>query len=157
MSIWIGRFRCLQVRVLSGIVSIALLILNHTLSFGQQANTYRCSVKDAVTLQDNGSLGKDWNTELERKYHDGFIIDTLTGAITWPEYGGRSIWRKIQKGSAGNDYVFSPPLPTTNAKRGSVYAASDFILVRAWIDHLPVKFVVWRSGTLLTGTCEIVR
>ena len=72
--------------------------------------TYRCSVKDVVHLEDNGQLDKAAGNY--PKMMDGIIIDTLTGAITFPFYEGsdlsRQVWRVVQNGSAANDYVLIP-------------------------------------------------
>jgi hypothetical protein len=133
--------------------------------------TYRCTAKDAVSLQDDGTLGKDMTTEESRKRLDGIIIDTLTGALTYPG-GRREIWHVVQKGNVNKDYVLLPPYlpkaegyvllppflpkavyPQEAAKTG----ATNFIRVRDWSSDPQVKFMVFELSILVTGTCEVVR
>jgi hypothetical protein len=139
-------------------VFVLALTLNFRVAVGQNdAKTYRCAAKDVVSLQDNGTLGKDAVTEAHRKRIDGILIDTLTGAITYPD-GSREVWSVIRKGSDANDYVLMPrSFYQQDAKEAAVTAATDFIRVRAWSREPQVKFMVFALSILLTGTCEIVR
>jgi hypothetical protein len=132
--------------------------------------TYRCSVKDVVRLEDNGHLGKAAGNY--PKMMDGIIIDTLTGAITFPFYEGsdlsRQVWRVVQNGSAANDYVLIPKrnlnLPLFRKDIGDKdindigrAAATDFIRIRAWTENPQVTFISFGLSTLWSGTCEVVR
>jgi hypothetical protein len=114
--------------------------------------TYRCSAKDTATLEGNGTLGK---AEHLRKGADGIIIDTLTGAVSWP-VGVRHVWRVVQKGSANRDYLLvqAYPIPM-DADNYAAGGADSFIRIRA--HSKPVTFMLFELLTLITGTCEVVR
>ena len=141
-----------------------------TAAFGatDAGKTYRCTAKDAVSLQDDGTLGKDMTTEESRKRLDGIIIDTLTGALTYPG-GRREIWHVVQKGNVNKDYVLLPPyLPKAagyvllppflfNPQEAAKTGATNFIRVRDWSSDPRVKFMVFELSILVTGTCEVVR
>jgi hypothetical protein len=123
-----------------------------------------------VRLEDNGHLGKAAGNF--PKMMDGIIIDTLTGAITFPFYEGsdlsRQVWRVVQNGSAANDYVLIPKrnlnLPLFRKDIGDKdindigrAAATDFIRIRAWTENPQVTFISFGFSTLWSGTCEVVR
>ena len=141
-----------------------------TAAFGatDAGKTYRCTAKDAVSLQDDGTLGKDMTAEESRKRLDGIIIDTLTGALTYPG-GRREIWHVVQKGNVNKDYVLLPPyLPKAagyvllppflfNPQEAAKTGATNFIRVRDWSSDPRVKFMVFELSILVTGTCEVVR
>jgi hypothetical protein len=74
----------------------------------QEQRTYRCKVTDVVTLADNGRLDADNNPQnMMRKFYDGAIIDTLTGAVTYRN-GTRRIWKIVKKGGSIDDHVLVP-------------------------------------------------
>jgi hypothetical protein len=83
--------------------------------------TYRCTAKDAVSLQDDGTLGKDMTAEESRKRLDGIIIDTLTGALTYPG-GRREIWHVVQKGNVNKDCA----APSLSSKGRGLCPAPSF-------------------------------
>jgi hypothetical protein len=71
----------------------------------QEHKTYRCKVADVVTITEDGHLRADDNPKSAMRFlYDGAIIDTLTGAVTYPD-GDRRVWMVVQKGSGVNDYV----------------------------------------------------
>ena len=71
----------------------------------KEHKTYRCKVADVVRLDDNGRLHSDSNPkDILRQRFDGVIIDTLTGAVTYPG-GDREVWNVVQRGNSGNDQV----------------------------------------------------
>ena len=126
--------------------------------------TYRCSVKDVVLLEDNGQLGKAAGNF--PKMMDGIIIDTLTGAVTFPFYEGsgdsRQVWRIIQNGNAKNDYVLVRKTlnwerTVANIDNIATDAATEFIRIRAWNELPQVTFISFDLSTLWSGTCEVVR
>ena len=115
--------------------------------------TYRCSAKDSAELQgSSGTLGK---AEHLRQGADGIIIDTLTGAISLPFFGGhREVWRVVQ-GDASNDYVLVLAYPSYLDKDAfAAGGASNFIRIRP--HSKPVTFMIFQLLTLVTGTCEVV-
>ena len=146
-----------HISVARALVLFATLTLNVTIALGQNdaGKTYRCTAKDAVSLQDNGTLGKA-GAETRRKF-DGIIIDTLTGAITYAS-GSREIWDVVQEGNSANDHVLIPrDFIRRDAKEVAAAAATDFIRVRAWTSEPQVKFMAFELSTLVAGTCEVVR
>jgi hypothetical protein len=147
---------------------VAVLYMTEAFGATDADKTYRCTAKDAVSLQDDGTLGKDMTAEESRKRLDGIIIDTLTGALTYPG-GRREIWHVVQKGNVNKDYVLLPPyLPKAagyvllppflfNPQEAAKTGATNFIRVRDWSSDPRVKFMVFELSILVTGTCEVVR
>jgi hypothetical protein len=139
---------------------LAVALVSHNTSAGVYSKTYRCSTKDAVAVQSNGSFGRDDDTELWRNHFDGLLVDTLTGAITYST-GLRHQWKVVGDGknTAGNDYVLVPQFVFSRTGKDMLAAAAgDFIRNRSWTDDRKVKFTAWVSGlTLVSGTCEIAR
>ena len=125
------------------------------LAQGANAKVYRCNAKDAVSLQSDGSLKRD---EDLRKDLDGIIIDTLTGAVTYPN-GIRLVWDVVEEGGNNNDHVlvirgsFYPQ----DIKGAAAAAATDFIRVRAWSREPQVKFMKFSISRFITGTCVVVQ
>ena len=126
------------------------------------SKVYRCFAKAAVHLQDNGTLATDGVAEHKRKTFNGIIIDTLTGALTYPD-GERHVWEVVQKGSGINDHVLAPrfrrpgPNLQEHVNEAAASGATFFIRVRAWDSEPQATFMAFELSTLVTGTCEIVR
>jgi hypothetical protein len=122
---------------------------------GADAKIYRCNAKNAVSLQSNGTLNGD---EDLRKEYDGIIIDTLTGAITYPRYGMRVVWDVVQEGGNNNDHVLIPQSDYPRSVKGAAAAgATDFIRVRAWSREPQVRFMAFSLSRFITGTCVVVQ
>src|SRR5205809_900631 len=99
---------------------------------GFAAGLYRCHAKDAVSLEDDGTLGRDKATEFWRKMSENIIVDTATGAI---RYGDNlQTWNVVQKGGPASDFVAVPSL-------NPAQAATDFLRLRAWKEMKTVLFV----------------
>jgi hypothetical protein len=142
--------------ILRGVGLVVAIISSSPFAFGGQqttSGTYRCAAKDAVTLQHNGVLGRDGDSESQRKFWDGVIVDTRTGAMTLLD-SGRIIWSIVQRGSDAYDHVLVPKTDSVGG-RAEAKAATDFFRLRAWSSQ--VTFIAFNLSTLVSGTCEIVR
>ena len=147
-------------RLMRSTVLIAAMMLSSNLVFAQNAyKIYRCIAKDAITLQDDGSLGgREFSKKARSSYFRPFMIDTLTGAISYSD-GTRVIWRIIQKGNSENDHVLTDPHPLIpeNPERAALAgAATDFIRLRDWPENPRVTFLAFSLSTFVSGTCEVV-
>ena len=68
----------------------ALLAVAGNAAFAQDHKTYRCKVADVVRWDDDGRLRPDSNpSDWLRQLYDGVIIDTMTGAVTYPDAAGK--------------------------------------------------------------------
>ena len=140
---------------LISIMLLAMLTLNLEVAFGRDdtSKTYRCTAKDSVSVQDDGTLTKGIG-EIHRKYFDGIVIDVLTGDITYPSTGIREK-RVVQKtGADANDYVLIPSSALRRKKTGA-NAVTDFIRLDA--SKPQTTFMAFSLSDLVTGTCDIVR
>jgi hypothetical protein len=136
-------------------IIFAMLMLNLEVAFGRDdpSKTYRCTAKDSVSVQDNGTLTKGIG-EVHRKYFDGIVIDILTGDVTYPSTGIREN-RVVQKtGADANDYVLIPS-SALRRKKTAANAVTDFIRLDA--SKPQATFMAFSLSDLVTGTCEIVR
>ena len=141
---------------LLALLALAALATAASAQADKSAKGYRCAAKDAVRLQDDGSLGKDL-AEVERNRFDGVVIDTLTGAISYAD-GKREIWEIVQDGGSENDHVLVQRSDyPRNVKRMAADAATDFIRIRAWDRKPQSTFMAFALSTLVTGTCDILR
>jgi hypothetical protein len=146
------------ISMIRAFVLFAMLTLNLGVAFGRNdaSKTYRCTAKDAVSLQDNGTVDRDSIAKAYRKNLDGIIINTLTGALTYAS-GSQDIWRVVQEGNSANDHVLIPRIFFQEANKAAATAATDFIRVRAWSGQPHVTFMAFSLSVLVTGTCEIAR
>ena len=83
--------------IMRAFVLFAMLALNLGVAFGRDdtSKTYRCTAKDAVSVQDDGALNKEVG-ETRRKYFDGIVINISSGHVTYPSSGIRET-RVVQK------------------------------------------------------------
>ncbi len=114
--------------------------------------TYRCTAKDAVSVEEDGTLSKTFG-EIRRKYFDGIVIDIKSGDVTIPSGGIRET-RVVQKTSVDNDFVLIPSYMLQRKKTGA-NAATDFI--RLHTAGGKPHFIAFSLSYLVSGTCEIVR
>ena len=145
------------ISIMRGFVLFAILTLSLEAAFGRDdtVKTYRCTAKDAVGIQDDGTLNKEVG-EHRRKYFDGIVIDISTGDITYPSNGIREK-RVVQKpGADANDYVLIPGV-SIRRKKTAANAATDFIRLDARTGKPQATFVAISLSYLVTGTCEIAR
>jgi hypothetical protein len=62
-------------RTMIGLTALLLVITTPTLGAG----LYRCQEKDAVSLKDDGTLGRDKRWPSMRKRYENITVDTATG------------------------------------------------------------------------------
>ena len=111
------------------------------------AGLYRCDAKDAVSLQDDGTLGRDKVAESSRNKYEKIIVDTATGAMRVGD-DTPQIWTILSKGGPDNDFV-AAAMPYHDPSQG----VSESIRVRAWTGMETVLFV-WHGLSVVSGTCE---
>jgi hypothetical protein len=138
-------------------VLFALPMLNLDVAFGRDdaSKTYRCTAKDAVSAQEDGTLNKEIG-EIHRKYFDGIVIDIRTGDITRPSTGMRENWVVQTTSANDNDYVLAPA-SSLRRKKAAANAATDFILLRTKTGTPQATFMALSLSYFVTGTCETVR
>ena len=144
-------------------ISVVLFsILTLGVTFGRDAagKTYRCTAKDAISLEDNGTLDKNPLADARRKYFDGMVIDLIGGEVTYPS-GGQREKRAVQVADViaeadAKDYVLIPET-ALRRKKAVAKASTDFIRVRVQTREPQVIFAALSLSQLVTGTCEIAR
>ena len=149
------KFPSQPISIMRVFVLFAILILNFGMAFGRDdsSKTYRCTAKDSVSVQNDGTLTKGFG-EIHRKYFEGIVIDILTGDITYPSTGIREN-RVVQKtGTDANDFVLIPS-STFRRKKTAANAVTDFIRLDA--SKPQATFMAFSLSDLVTGTCAIVR
>ena len=108
---------------------------------------YRCSAKDVVRVEDDGTVGR-YKNDFWRDHWTNFLIDTDSGAIR-RQAAEIEKWTVIQKGGDANDFVASR-VP------GLVSASTDLIRVRAWAEKPAVTFIAFSLSMMVAGVCEAV-
>ena len=139
------------------VAAVLLLAVAGNAAFAQEHKTYRCTVADVAWLDDDGRLRPSTNPKdmLRRLYH-GVIIDTLTGAVTFPD-GGRSVWNVVRPDTSEDDYVLTrKPAPGLSSDQQITDPATDFIRIRAWDEPQSVRFLAVFLSGLATGPCKVV-
>ena len=152
-------------RQLISIVRMVVLfaILTSGAAFGRDAagKTYRCTAKDAVSLEDNGTIDKNPIGDARRKYFDGMVINVLNGEVAYPS-GGQREKRAVQVADVlgeidAQDYVLIPDA-AFQRKKAVAKASTDFIRLRVQTTREPqVTFAAFSLSQLVTGTCDLAR
>jgi hypothetical protein len=151
------KFSSQLVSSMRAFVLVATLTLNLGVAFGREdtSKTYRCTAKDSVSVQDDGTLTKAIG-EVHRKYFDGIVIDISTGDITYPSTGVREN-RVVQRTAAdANDYVLVPSL-SFRRKKTAANVVTDFIRLDGRVGRPQATFMAFSLSDLVTGTCAIIR
>jgi hypothetical protein len=124
---------------------VVLVALALTASPAVAGNLYRCSARDIVRVEDDGTLGRP-TTSVWLDRYKGFFVDTDTGLYRGGD-GSLEEWVVIQRETASNDFVASPH-PTL------VSASTDLLRIRAWAEKPRATFMAFGLSTFVTGTCE---
>jgi hypothetical protein len=135
-----------------------MLTLNFGVAFGRNdpGMTYRCTAKDAVGIQDNGTLNKsDPGAGIRRQHFDRMIISVPSGHITYPESTTREE-RVVQRTSVADDYVLVPSV-YFRRKKTAANATTDFVLLHTATGKPQATFIAFQLTYLVTGTCEILK
>jgi hypothetical protein len=137
-------------------ILVPILILTIAGSFGraEQATIYRCTAKDAVGIQPDGTLDKnDPGAEIKRKEFWRVVIDVRSGRISFPESGILDT-RVVQKTTIGH-YVLFPSIFRRN--KTAANATTDFISLNAGDGQKQPIFWAHSLSYLVSGACELVR
>ncbi|HEY6861110.1 MAG TPA: hypothetical protein VI358_15160 [Pseudolabrys sp.] len=144
------------------LISVVLFSILTSAAFGRDdaGKTYRCTAKDAVSLEDNGALDKNPLADARRKYFDGMVIDLIGGDVTYPS-GGQREKRAVQVADVvaeadAKDYVLIPET-ALRRKKAVAKASTDFIRLRVQTREPQVTFAAFSLSQLVTGTCELAR
>jgi hypothetical protein len=122
----------------------------------RSATTYRCTAKDAVAIEGDGTLAKnDPGAEIDRKHFDKMAIDIASGDISYPSEAVLEK-RVVQRAGVSGDYVLLPSFTFRRNKTGA-NATTDFIRLHLGTDKSQATFRAFSLSYLVTGTCEIVR
>lgn len=139
-------------------VAAAALLASATTATAE--SLLRCQPKDAVALEEDGTLQR--NFAADREMEDVWIVDITTGAIRISN-GQNSIgpvhYTVIQRGDSRNDTVLARlGLRTTNLDKLDVAdAVTDFIRIRQWsfeAERPAVRFIRYHLSLVVSGTCE---
>jgi hypothetical protein len=136
---------------------VAILILDSGAAFGRDADKiYRCTAKDAVGIEDDGTLAKnDPGAEFHRNHFDKMTIDVVSGHISYPSNAILEN-RFVQRAGVSGDYVLLPSFSFRRSKTAA-NATTDFIRLHIGTSEPQATFRAYSLSYLVTGTCEIVR
>jgi len=139
------------------LVLLEMLTLNLGAAFAQDnaSRIFRCTAKDAVGVQNNGTLDKsDPGVKISRRHFDQMVISVPKGRVTYPDTG---VWeeRVVERTSVADDYVLVPSL-YFRRYHTAANATTDFIRLRTATGEPHVTFTAFRMSYLVTGTCDIV-
>ena len=139
------------------LVLLEMLMLNLEAALAQDnaSRIFRCTVKDAVAVQNNGTLDKsDPGAKISRRHFDQMVISVPKGRVTYPDSG---VWeeRVVERTSVADDYVLVPSLHFRRYHTAA-NATTDFIRLRTATGEPHVTFTAFRMSYLVTGTCDIV-
>jgi hypothetical protein len=137
---------------LSGMLT---LIFSDSFVRAAESTTYRCTAKDAVSIEPDGTLNKsDPGAEIKIKQFWRIVIDVRNGDISFPE-SGKIEKRVVQKAGVSGDYVLFPSY-TFRRKKTAANATSDFIRLHVGDGQQQPIFRAYSLAYLITGTCEVV-
>ncbi len=139
------------------LATFVALILTLSGGFGRadEGTIYRCTAKDAVGIQPDGTLDKnDPGAEIKRKQFWRVVIDVRSGRISFPE-SGKLETRTVQRTSAFGHYVLFPGIYRGNKTVAN--ATTDFITVDAGDAQKQPIFWARSLSYLVSGTCELAR
>jgi hypothetical protein len=133
-----------------------ILISTQARGFGRadEATIYRCTAKDAVGIQPDGTLDKnDPGAEIKRKEFWRVVMDVRSGRISFPE-SGKLETRAVEKSALGH-YVFFQNVFRRNKTVAN--AMTDFISLNAGGAQKPSVFWAHSLSYVVSGTCELAR
>jgi len=111
---------------------------------------YRCETKDAVSMQQDGTLSKLIG-EAALKPFDKIVIDVSNGHIAYPSVATLDEWIVETPGGSNDDYVLYPK----SARRfGKTAARAVTRFIRLRTDTQP-RFILVTLSYLVSGTCAL--
>ena len=152
------NFPLRSISITRALVLFAMLTLNLGAAFGKASasKTYRCTAKDAVAVEDNGTLDKsDPGAEVRRQLFDRMVISVPSGHITYPSTDIRED-RIVQMTGVAEDYVLISSLYFRRNKTAA-NATTDFIRLRTATGQPQATFTAFQLSYLVTGTCELLQ
>jgi hypothetical protein len=133
-------------RTMMGLTALLVMMTTPTLA----TELYRCHAKDAVSLEDDGTLGRDKRWPSMHKRYETIIVDTATGTVRLGNDTPQT-WTVLGNGGPDEDFVVAA------APHDPSQAASDIIRIRAWKDMKDVLFIWYGLSSVVTGTCEPIQ
>jgi len=149
------KFASQRIIIVCALVPFAMLTLNLGTAFGRndESTTYRCTAKDAVGIETNGTLDKDDpGAKIKIKEFWRVVIDVRSGDISFPETAKLEN-RTVQKAGASGDYVLLPSYAFRRNK-AAANATTDFIRIHVGTGQQQATFRAYSLTYLVTGTCE---
>lgn len=141
------------VSVMRTLVALAVLALNvpAAVARDETGKVYRCETKDAVSLQQDGTLSKLIG-EAALKSFDKIVIDLASGHISYPSSGTREEWIVDKPGGGDDDYVLFPG-SARRAGKTPARVVTHFIRLRT--DGPQPRFILVTLSYLVSGTCAL--
>ena len=133
-------------RTMTGLTALLVMMTTPTLATG----SYRCQEKDAVSLRDDGTLGRDKRWSSMHKRYESITVDTATGTVHLGNDAPQT-WTILGHGGPDDDFVVAVP------HHDPSQAASDIIRIRAWRDMKDVLFIWTGLSSVVSGTCEPIQ
>jgi hypothetical protein len=132
-----------RVKHLAAVVLAALVCLGSA----EAGELYRCEVRDQVSVQDDGTVGRSGFDEVVMKQASPLFVDTNSGMVRL--YGISRPWRIIQREAKDNGFIASWQF------EGPASTAVQVIQLSTW--KTPVTFALYDAGQLMAGVCEPAR
>jgi hypothetical protein len=149
------KFASQSISIACALILPVMLTLNLGTAFAQ-SNTYRCTAKDAVGIEPDGTVTKkDPGAKIKIKEFWRVVIDVKSGNVTFPSSGTLE-HRVVEKAGDSGDYVLLPSY-SFRFKQTPANATTDFIRLHAGTGQQLTTFRAYSLTYLVTGTCEIVR
>ena len=136
------------------IFSILALGLGSALAESDATKTYKCTAKDAVAVENDGTLNRSPGAEAARQRYDQMFISIPSGHVTYSTSRTTEA-RTIQTEGLHNDIVLVPSY-SFQRKRTAANAVTDFIRLHAEGGQTQLIFTAFSLSYLVTGTCEVV-
>jgi hypothetical protein len=151
------KFPSHPIPIMCAFVLFAMLMLNLGVAYGRDntSKTYRCTAKDAVGIQDDGTLNRTKEiTEVGREHFDGMAINVQTGIVSYPHTGILETRVVQNNGPDDKNYVLVSSF-SFRRKKTAANVADDFIRLHV----LPGKphFIAFWLSYLVTGSCEVIQ
>jgi len=151
------RYERLSFSIIGAFALAAALTFSSSEALGSGASStiYRCTAKDAVGIEPDGTLSKqDPGADIKRKEFWRIVIDVHSGDVSFPE-AGKLETQVVQRADASGDYVLFPKYAFRRNKTAA-NATTDFIRLHVGGDKEPVTFRAYSLTYLVTGGCEVV-
>jgi hypothetical protein len=145
--------------LIAGVLVLAFLTPAHAESL------LRCHAKDAVDLEEDGTLQR--NAVALSAMNDIWIIDLSTGVVRiggGVNSLGPTHYTIVQEGNARNDHVLVHLVDRAGLGTNQWHkfdlsdAATRFIRIRQWSNENQekpgIRFIRYDLSTLVSGTCE---